>query len=150
MQAKKWLSLFWQEKGVLIKKCKENFKAYITTTESYGGYIGYGEGQIEEEMKKSAVDADNSSEQEIKDKKLVGKNGMLVMMFISGAKNNLTGNLNTELINDFTKGIDNLLINLEDMVQPMITYHVKKGQKLKTMAMKSEMAFAQQEEGSED
>ena len=57
--AKKCLSLFWQEKGVSIELHKEDFEAYIATIESYCGFIGYEEGQIQDELKRSVVDENN-------------------------------------------------------------------------------------------
>ena len=64
--AKKCLSLFWQGKVVSIEKYKEDFEAYVATVESYGGSIGYEEGQIQEELKSSAVDENNMMDQEVK------------------------------------------------------------------------------------
>ena len=116
-QAKTCLSLFWQEKGASIEKYKKDFKAYVAAIESYGGSLEYEEGQIHEELKRNAVDESNPMDQELKDAKLVVKNGMFVSMFISGANNDLFGDLKTELINDFTKGFDNWPINLEEAVQ---------------------------------
>ena len=65
-QAKKCLSHFWQEKGVSIEKYKDYFETYVATIESYGGSIGYEEGQIQEELKSSAVDENNMMDQEVK------------------------------------------------------------------------------------
>ena len=55
-QSKKRLSLFWQEKGVSVEKYREDFDENVATIESYGGIIGYKEGQIQAELKNIACE----------------------------------------------------------------------------------------------
>ena len=50
------MGLFWQEKGVSLERYREDFDAYVATIESYSGSIGYEEGQIKAEIKKSTED----------------------------------------------------------------------------------------------
>ena len=102
--AKRRLNLFFQTKDCSNEKYRVDFDAYVATIESYGGTIVYEEGQVEEELKASAKDPENSTEKEIKDAKLMVKNGMLACMFISGVKKERYGDLKTELLNDDAKG----------------------------------------------
>ena len=99
------MSLFWQEKGLSIEKYKEYFEAYVATIESYGGSIGYEEGQIQEELKRNAVDEINPIDKELKDAKLVVKNGMLVSMFTTGANNDLFGDLKLSSLMILQRGL---------------------------------------------
>ena len=107
-QAKKKLSLFWQGKGVSLEEYRGDFDAYVATIESYGGTIGYEEGQIEAEIKKSAEDPNNLTDDEVKDARLVVGNGMLVANFVGGANNELYQDLKMKLNNYVTRGLDNL------------------------------------------
>lgn len=108
---------------------------------SYGGTIGYEEGQIEEELKKSAEDPENSTEQERKDARLYVRIAMMASMFISGANNELY-ELKMELNNNFAKGIDNWLVDVDKAVQLMNGYTMRREPRVNTI-IDSEVAFAQ-------
>ena len=47
-------------------------------------------------------------------------------MFISGANKERYGDLKTELLNDYAKRVDNLPTSIDEAVQFLNTYHVKK------------------------
>ena len=70
---------------------------------------------------------------------------MLASMFISGANNELYGDLKTELNNDFIKGVDNWPVDVDGAVQPMNAYMAKKMTWSKITMDSSEVAFAQKE-----
>ena len=126
-----------------IEKYREDFEAYVATIESYGGSIGVEEGLIEEELKASALDPNNPTAEELKDEKMVVKNGMLVSMFISGANNELFGDLKMELNNDFATGVDSWPVNLDEAVQLMNAYKSRRTPRPKPLYGETELAFAQ-------
>ena len=47
-------------------------------------------------------------------------------MFISGTSKERYGDLKTELLNDYAKGVDNWPTSVDEAVQLLNTYHVKK------------------------
>ena len=105
--AKKRFNLFFLTKDCSNEKYREDFDAYVVTFENYGGTAGYKEGPIEEELKASAKVPEKPTEQEIKDAKLMVKNGMLACMFISEANKERYEDPKTELLNDCATGNDN-------------------------------------------
>ena len=124
--AKKRRNLFIQIKDCSNEKHREDFNFCTATIESYGGTIGYEEEQIEEELKNLSKDPENSTEQETKDAKLVVKKVMVVCMFISRENKKRYGDLMTKLLNDYAKGFSNWPTNVDEVVQLVITYHIKK------------------------
>ena len=144
---KKRLNLFFQTKDCSNKKYREDFDAYVAIIESDGGTIGYKEGQIEKELRASAKDPENPTEQEIKDANLKEKNGILACMFISGTNKERFGDLKSKLLNDYAKGVDNWPTSVDEAVQLLNTYHVKK-QPWGVQMMQMEMAFAQTTNGN--
>ena len=72
--------------------------------------MGYEEGQSEQELKKSAEDPRNQTEEE-------RKGATLACMFISGADKYMYGYLNIEQINDYAKCVDNWPTNVDEAVQ---------------------------------
>ena len=92
---KKRLNLFFQAKDCSHEKYQEDFDAYVITIKSYGGTMEYKGGQVEEELRNLTKDTENFTEQDIKNAKLVVKNGMLTCLFISGANKERYGDLKT-------------------------------------------------------
>ena len=129
--SKEKAQLILARKRSVIEKYREDFDAYVAT-------IGYEEGQIQAELKNSAYDPKNPTEQEVEEAKLTVKNGMLVAMFIGGANNELFGDLKTELNNDFAKGTDNWPTNIDEAVQLMNAYKVKKAPKVRVPQIDTE------------
>ena len=68
-------------------------------------------------------------------------------MFISGAKKERYRDLKTELLNDYAKGDDNWPTSVDEAVQLLNTYHVKK-QPWGMQMMQTETAFAQATSGN--
>ena len=71
---------------------------------------------------------------------------MLVAMFIGGADNELFGDLKTELNNDFVKGTDNWPTNIDETVQLINAYKVKKAPKARVPQIDTELAYAKVQE----
>ena len=51
---------------------------------------------------------------------------MLAYVFINGANNERYGDLQTELLNIYAKGVDNWPTSVDEVVQLLNTYHVTK------------------------
>lgn len=125
MRAHFRLTLLWQDKNMSNDKYHEEFEIYmetIETIESYGGTVGCAKRHVQEELNKNTVGEDNPTENEIKDANMVAKNGTMAAMFLRSSHNELYRDLKTKLENDFTKGIDNYPMNLDDVVAHLNAY----------------------------
>ena len=69
---------------------------------------------------------ENLTEQEIKDAKFGEKYEMLVCMFISSTNKEILRALNTELLNDYTKVVNNWSTSVDEVIQLLNTYLMKK------------------------
>ena len=71
---------------------------------------------------------------------------MPACMFIIGANKERCGD-NTDLLNDYAKGVNNGLTSVDELLQLLNTYHVKK-HPWGMQKMQAEMAFAQTTSGN--
>jgi hypothetical protein len=122
-QAKKKAFCFVQRDDMSNADYYDEFMAIVKGVESYGGEWGQEPGLIRAKLEAAgAADPDNLTDDELEAAKLAARDDFLAMMLLSGANNNRYWKLREDLANDYTKGRDNYLSTVDDMLRLLNNY----------------------------